>query len=215
MRLNRFFFVLTLFNAAFLAWSWSKLPAIVPTHVGISGNIDGWGSKQLLLVIAIVPLGLAIANLFRIQKVASHILAGLTLFFLPISWMPVYLANQYDQSAAFSNDILQLLIMLPLGLLFLFLGRMMPNLKMNNWVGIRTPWTFASETVWNETHRYSGKLYTVGGTIVSLGSLVGFGIQNWFVAIAGLLAALPFIIVIPVVYSYRLYKKEEEGLRLN
>jgi uncharacterized membrane protein len=213
MRVNRLLLTLTLINTALVVWSWSKLPAMVPTHVNISGNIDGWGSKQLLLVIAIVPLGLALANLFRIQKVASHILAGLTVFFLPISWMPVYLADQYDQSAAFSNDILQLLIMLPLGLLFLFLGRMMPNLKMNHWVGIRTPWTFASETVWNETHRYSGKLYTVGGAIVVLGSLFGFSIQNWFVSIAGLLAALPIIIVIPVFYSYRLYKKVRDGLQ--
>ena len=37
-----------------LASAWPKLPATVPTHFGISGQADNWGSKSTLLILPLI-----------------------------------------------------------------------------------------------------------------------------------------------------------------
>ncbi|MFT5862190.1 MAG: putative membrane protein [Flavobacteriales bacterium] len=40
------------------------------------------------------------------------------------------------------------------GILLAAMGNYMPSLKPNNFIGIRTPWTLESETVWKQTPTY-------------------------------------------------------------
>jgi len=35
-------------NALILYYYWPALPDVIPTHFGISGEADGWGSKNTL-----------------------------------------------------------------------------------------------------------------------------------------------------------------------
>ncbi|KJE28001.1 sdpI/YhfL family protein [Geobacillus kaustophilus] len=44
----------------------------------------------------------------------------------------------------------------------------MPKIKHNYFVGIRTPWTLESETVWNKTHRFGGKVFITMGILSML-----------------------------------------------
>ena len=58
------------------------------------------------------------------------------------------------------------------GGMFLFfapLGNVLGKVRRNFYIGVRTPWTLASERVWSDTHRLAAWLLV-------LGSLVGFGI---------------------------------------
>jgi uncharacterized membrane protein len=90
-------------------------------------------------------------------------------------------------------------------LFFAAMGNVLGKVRRNFWMGVRTPWTIASERVWNETHRLAAWLYTAIG-------LVGF---------AAILLGAPLIVVFivfiacalfPVPYSLYLYKKlEREG----
>lgn len=36
------------------------------------------------------------------------------------------------------------------------IGKEMPNIPPNNWIGIRTPWTLRSEFTWVRTHQFAG-----------------------------------------------------------
>jgi uncharacterized membrane protein len=47
------------------------------------------------------------------------------------------------------------------GVLVMFglLGSVMSGIRRNFWVGVRTPWTLASERVWNDTHRLAGRMF--------------------------------------------------------
>src|SRR5207245_165852 len=38
-------------------------------------------------------------------------------------------------------------------LFFALLGNVLGRVRRNFWMGVRTPWTLASEAVWNQTHR--------------------------------------------------------------
>ncbi len=53
-----------------------------------------------------------------------------------------------------------------IAMLFAFLGNYFGKLKPNRYAGIRVPWTLNSETVWRETHRAAGWLWTASSLIM-------------------------------------------------
>lgn len=96
------------------------------------------------------------------------------------------------------------LLKLLIGGMFVLFGNMMPKLKFNYFVGIKTPWTLSSENVWNKSHRHGGLVWFVSGCLL----IVLAFIPGTFSAI------LYFYIVIlatvePIGYSYILFKQEK------
>ena len=90
------------------------------------------------------------------------------------------------------------------GFLFLFLGNMMPKVKQNFFMGMKTPWALSSETVWNKTQRLGGKMFFFGGILMVLGS---FLVREK--VLMGLLIGIAILIcVVPTVMSYLWYQKE-------
>jgi uncharacterized membrane protein len=94
------------------------------------------------------------------------------------------------------------------GGIFLFLalvGNVLGKVQRNFYLGIRTPWTLADETVWIRTHRVGSWLMTGGGLACFVALLSG--VPVWLLFIAFMLVALA-----PVLYSLVLYKRlEREG----
>ena len=43
-------------HALTLFYYWSALPDVIPTHFGISGEADGWGSKNTLFVLLVMSV---------------------------------------------------------------------------------------------------------------------------------------------------------------
>jgi uncharacterized membrane protein len=50
-------------------------------------------------------------------------------------------------------------------LFFALLGNCLGKVRRNFWMGVRTPWTLASEVVWDRTHRVAAWLYTAVGVV--------------------------------------------------
>jgi uncharacterized membrane protein len=82
------------------------------------------------------------------------------------------------------------------------MGNVMGKVRRNFWVGIRTPWTLASERVWNATHRFAGKAMVLVGVA---GLIVGLGSELYWAWLAMILAGL----LSPVLYSLIYYKRLE------
>jgi uncharacterized membrane protein len=89
-----------------------------------------------------------------------------------------------------------------IGLLLALLGNFFGKTTKNFFVGIRTPWTLANDEVWLRTHRLGGKLFVAAGAIVFASALAGRG----FLAIP---VAVGFAALVPIVYSYWLYRRIE------
>jgi uncharacterized membrane protein len=89
-----------------------------------------------------------------------------------------------------------------IGILFIYLGFLLDHAEQNWFVGIRTPWTLSSKTVWKKTHELGGKLFKIAGVISCFGIFVGV-YALWFVLIPALAVA-----VITVAYSYYEFQKE-------
>jgi uncharacterized membrane protein len=80
------------------------------------------------------------------------------------------------------------------------LGNLMGKVRRNFFIGIKTPWTLASERVWNATHRFAAKAFVIGG-VVGL-AFTAFGLAGWLAIVA--LATGAFL---PVLYSLVFYKQ--------
>jgi uncharacterized membrane protein len=88
------------------------------------------------------------------------------------------------------------------GLLFVIIGNYLGRVRKNFFIGIRTPWTLASDEVWNRTHRIGGRLFILSGVIIWIGAILRLPL-TWTVGVA------VGLVLIPVVYSYFLYRKIE------
>jgi uncharacterized membrane protein len=82
-----------------------------------------------------------------------------------------------------------------------FFGNPMGKLRRNFYLGVRTPWTLASERVWNATHRFAAKTFVAGGLVGLVFSIVGLFLWAILATLVGALA--------PVVYSLVIYKQLE------
>lgn len=82
-------------------------------------------------------------------------------------------------------------------------GNLLYNVRPNRYLGIRTPWTLRNDTVWRKTHRLGGVLFFVFGTLGFIATLVANGHQSRYI----MLAVLVITTLIPIIYSFVLYKK--------
>lgn len=98
-------------------------------------------------------------------------------------------------------------VMAALGLLFLWIGNVTGQIRPNYMVGIRTPWTMASEEVWRRTHRMGGPVMMIGGLVLIVLALL---------TDVTLLAVLPVVIgsaLIPAVYSFVIYRNLQRQVK--
>ena len=79
----------------------------------------------------------------------------------------------------------------------------MKNVKPNNFFGVRTPWTLASDDVWKKTHLLSSKIWVWGNLI--LGTIILITPNNYSASI--FISGILLLTAMPVYYSYRLYSK--------
>lgn len=199
---------------AYMAYQWNQIPKIVPIHFDLDFNSDRFGAKTELLwiVISISFISIFITLLFKfLPKIDTKknlenqrgflgsIALGTSIFLTIICF--------YIIKSAISGSKISMISYLPIFfLLFMaFLGNYMINLKQNNFIGIRTPWTLGSESVWKKTHQFAGKLLFFGsivGIIISL-FLPDF---KWKLIFMGFW--LISIMTISVLKSYNFYKQE-------
>lgn len=190
------------------AWLWPTLPARVPVHWNLHGQVDGHAPRLWAALFPVLGVGLlafltwllpAISpRRFGIRPFAA-VYAGLMLvgqgFVLVLGVVGLLAA------AGYAVSVPQVAV-LGVGALYVILGNYMGKLRRNFFIGIRTPWTLASEATWERTHRLGGRLFVLGGLIVWLAALSGLPLP---VALVVLLAAGLY----PVGYSYVIYRRLE------
>ena len=190
----------------YLTYLWGQLPEIVPIHWNAAGKADGFGGKISLLFIAALPLFiigiLRIAqkidpkqNLKRIRGKMPTIELIVTGFISAISLYAIFSALRSTSSISF--------LMLLFGMFFMILGNYMQTIRPNYFIGIRTPWTLQNDEVWKITHRFTGRLWMLGGALIVIFSLVNVG----WAASTILLPLLLSMAFIPMLYSYWVYRK--------
>jgi uncharacterized membrane protein len=200
--------ILAIFAGTLVAYPY--LPAIVPIHWDIHGQIDGWGPKWSLLIFGpgsmafVVLLFSALpwlspkrfevdsfrATYLYIMVVIVSLLAYIHLLVLAVV-LGAPLGVKLDVSRAAMGGG---------SLLFTLMGNVLGKVRRNFFIGVRTPWTIASEPVWNATHRFAAKTFFAGGLAGLVFTVLGT--PFWLPLAAILTAALA-----PVFYSLVVYKQ--------
>jgi uncharacterized membrane protein len=97
--------------------------------------------------------------------------------------------------------------MLPfMGVLFIAIGFMLKKAKRNFFIGIRTPWTLSSDSVWDKTHQLGSVLFMTSGALAIVGGFFGGVVAFWLMFVP-LIGSSLFL----VVYSYVLYRAETKA----
>lgn len=187
---------------------WDRLPDPMPGHWNAAGEIDGYISK--FWGVFLVPIiSIALTGLFLIIPRIDPLKANIAQFRAAFNWFIVvfmaYMLYVYALTlvAALGTPFNMTLMLLPaVGLLFIGVGYLMSGAKRNFFIGIRTPWTLSSDTVWDKTHKLGSKLFMLGGVVTILCAFLGE--SGIWIMLAAMLGAS----FVPVVYSYVLYQRE-------
>jgi uncharacterized membrane protein len=91
-----------------------------------------------------------------------------------------------------------------IGLLLILLGNYFGQVEPNWFLGIRTPWTLSSDTVWRKTHRTGAWLFVAGGLLMVACTFLE---RTAVYVVFGMTIAL--VAVVPIVLSYVLWRREQ------
>lgn len=193
------------------AWAWGQLPAgaQVPIHWGIDGHADGYASKEIgLLLLPLTAAGIAalLAVIPRFEPRRANLeRSGKAYGAIWIVIVALIGATHALAVAVALGAVLDVtrLILTGTGVLFVVIGNFLPKVRPNYLMGIRTPWTLASDLSWVRTHRVGGRLFVVEGfALIGLG-LLGARPEMLAVAVIGAIV-IELAVVLP--YSYRVWK---------
>jgi uncharacterized membrane protein len=212
---NRYLLSCFLIMLATLAASllvYQQLPARIPTHWNMHGEIDRHGPRAAIFIhtgIMLLFMGLwtilprISPKHFTVDDFRNtYWYTCLTVVGLLAYIQCVLLWSAYTQTSATGRAMLGGMAGFT-GLM----GNVIGKVRRNFWLGIRTPWTLANERVWYSTHRLAGKslvgasLLALGAVLADLPGLVAVGLLG-----AGFL--------IPVAWSLLYYKRLERSGRL-
>lgn len=186
---------------------WNRLPDTIATHFGSDGTPNGWSSKWF--AVFGLPIILVILNIIctmvtetdpRRHRYPEKMMKIVYWICPVISWIGAF--SIYANALEFDMSNMGQWMSLLLGIVFVVIGNYMPKVKQNYYLGIKLPWTYASEENWNKTHRLGGKVWVIGGILF---------IINAFVQIKGIeILLILAMVLIPTVYSYLYSLKQKK-----
>lgn len=192
------------------------LPEKIPAHYGFDNQVDRWGSKYeaLLFPVISILMGYFLLAMARLAaKKEEHgennknvtIIVGILVLIL-LNALNVYSLytsfNKVENLSFVSLDIGQLVFGI-IGMLMIVTGNLMPKLRMNSMIGLRTPWSMKNEATWKKSQHIGGISFIIGGIII-IGICIVMKGTPCLLSVLGVWAML---IVIDVFLTYRVAEK--------
>ena len=200
--------VLLLADVAFGLWVLPRLPERVPVHWNLAGEADRYGAAwenallmpALAIVLWAVLLVLPLADPLRRNYARFPETLKLFRWLVPLMIVAFHLVVALGSLGAPIDSGRGIGVVL--AVVFVVLGNSMGKLKHNWFIGIRTPWTLASEEVWTRTHRLAAPIWVAGGLVQLVGAFVPGTAGEVLLA-----APLVVMVLVPVGYSFVLFRK--------
>ena len=178
------------------------------THFGTNGEANGYQGKFVFLLTSSLML-IGIPLLLKVIRYIDPKRNNYDKFELTFdrfrlifsAFLSVMFGVTLFYNLGFDVNI-QMIVLIGMGILFIFLGNYMSRIRLNYTMGIRTPWTLASEEVWRRTHRLAGPLWLIAGIIV-----INLAFLPGNLAFILMLIIIAIVALVPILYSYLLYKK--------
>lgn len=185
-----------------------RLPEVVPTHWDIAGHVDHYEPRFIgVFMVPLASVGVTLALIFggwfaRRNGLSPPsmrywplvvLLAAATQLFLVVQQLRAALGHAVDMPGS---------VLALVGIAMVASGNYLGKVTRNRVFGIRTPWTLASDHVWERTHRLCGPLFVLAGLgFLLMACLPGHG--GWLP-----LALLAIVLVVPFFHSWRVARQE-------
>ena len=191
---------------------WSNIPPVIPTHFSTQGP-DAYGPRSFLLGMSLFLSATTTGVYFLLQyiqkidpkraakpisPVFNKLAIGLAVFLTAINLLIILMSTQH---LWLERAILPLI-----GALFAFIGYIMRDIQPNYFAGIRLPWTLHSDYNWRKTHKLGGRIWLAGGILLAVTAII----LPTDITPRVLPAFIIIIVIVPVVYSFLIYKKEQK-----
>jgi uncharacterized membrane protein len=218
--LNKVVWLIILIPGIYLALTWSNIPETIPLHFDIRGNADRYGEKKELIVPVIIltvmslfiyflfskiyridPKKYAAENKERLRRIGFAVAVFMSAMNCFIIYSGANGGSRFDIG----------LVLGGVGLLFAIIGNYMPNMKPNYFAGFRLPWTLENADNWKKTHALAAKIWFAGGLLLAVVCLLAPAT----IALIIFFTVTLVMIIIPAVFSYRLYKKTKMQNTIN
>jgi uncharacterized membrane protein len=190
-------------------WVALTLPGDVqlPVHWGLDGEADRFSDKWTALmmpplIVAAVSLLFFFLPSLEPRKAGLERSQGLYLW----GWIAMLLMGTAIELAVVSTALgwdlpVNRLITGGVGATLLLIGNQLGKSRSMYLIGLRTPWTLASEDVWIRTHRLAG-LAIIAGALLPLPPEM---------LMQAMLALVVVTAAVPIVYSYLLWRREGQA----
>jgi uncharacterized membrane protein len=183
----------------------------LPIHWDLSGEPDGWADKWIGLL---MPAGMtaAVSLLFwflpALEPRGRNLLRSQGLYLW--GWMALLLLGAAIELVVLSVALdwgipANHLIVGAIGVMFVLIGNQLGKSRSMYLIGLRTPWTLASEEVWIKTHRLAGKLMILAGLVAMVAALLPLPSGLLASVLGGSIAVAALV---PIVYSFLLWRRE-------
>jgi uncharacterized membrane protein len=203
--------VLFILSLGLGVFAYPYLPQQVASHWNAQGQVNGYsGRLSGLVLLPAMAIGIGLLLLFipeidplkaNIQLFRSEYNGFIAVFALFLFYLHI-LTVAINLGLAIS---LNQLMFPAIGFLIFYMGLLLGKAHRNYFIGIRTPWTLNSDTVWNKTHRLGSKLFEVAGAITLMG--IFFSQYAVYILLITILGAA----LITTVYSYFAFRQESQG----
>ena len=185
-----------------------QLPEQMVQHWG-AGGTPTWTMPREFAIF-VLPLVLALIHLIVVFAIGVSAAKGeisakfhaIILWFIPVTSIFVNLIVIFGNLN--ENFDVGTAALAFVGLTFIVMGNYLPQTRPNWYAGIRTYWTMNNADVWYRTHRLGGKLFIFAGILLLLGAALPLS-ESIFTGL--FLLAIVLAVVVPIVYSYVLYKR--------
>ena len=192
------------------------LPEQIPAHYDFNNQVTRWGSKYetLIFPIFIVIFGLFMLGMARYSAKQEEggknnenvcIIAGIAVLILFNAMTGYFLYTDFNKVENLSSvalDVNQLVFGI-LGVSMIIIGNIMPKVRMNSVMGLRTSWSMKNEITWKKSQRFGGISFIIGGIAIVVVCFLNRGIACfwWTMGIFALL------LVVDVCYTYKISRK--------
>ena len=179
------------------------LPEEIPAHYGANFTVDRYGSKYEILIfpieILIMSLIFLLPGIFMKnetnKRLTLNIGLALILVFNALEYYILFIqANNVTNinSGVFKIERILLLVF---GVLFVFIGNLMPLSRRNSFVGLRTRWSMTNDTVWKKCQLFGGVSLIILGIILMV---IAFVYPN----IPLMIGLLIIVAITDTIYTY-------------
>lgn len=153
------------------------LPETVPAHYNLAGEIDRYGSRWEYLLFPGFTLGMTVFFRIIAKAAGGHgdssgekgtlITASVTVFFT--GFLGFYFMGKAMRHGTDGTDIARC-IGIPLGVLLIVIGLILPRTEKNGTFGLRTVWSMRNGSIWKKSQRFCGICAIVCGVCLSVGA---------------------------------------------